>query len=438
MSIFVKNIVQISELYEIYKMYPSVQTDTRKIKKNDLFFALEGPNYNGNLFAQQALDLGAAYAIVDEPLTSNNNRIILMDNVLTTLQQLAKYHRDQLHIPIIAITGSNGKTTSKELIHAVLSSHFKTYTTQGNLNNQIGLPLTVLGIKKEDAEMAVLEMGANHQKEIDRYCAYALPTYGVITNCGKAHLEGFGGIEGVRKGKGELYDYLAKTDGTAFINSDLDYLLPMSTHIKNKIFYGESDGIVQGSIFANEPFLQVKITSGLSIDQINTQLVGDYNLPNVLCAAAIGKHFGVPDEKIKNAIEQYDPSNSRSQLIEQGSNRIILDAYNANPSSMKAAIENFASIKGDNKVLLLGAMMELGEESIAEHESLITLIQQFPWQTVVLVGGDFGNINHPYLYFENAALAKEWYEAQNFSNTHFLVKGSRSFKMETVMEKHEA
>jgi UDP-N-acetylmuramoyl-tripeptide--D-alanyl-D-alanine ligase len=438
MSIFVKNIVQISELYEIYKMYPSVQTDTRKIKKNDLFFALKGPNYNGNLFAQQALDLGAAYAIVDEPLTSNNNRIILMDNVLTTLQQLAKYHRDQLHIPIIAITGSNGKTTSKELIHAVLSSHFKTYTTQGNLNNQIGLPLTVLGIKKEDAEMAVLEMGANHQKEIDRYCAYALPTYGVITNCGKAHLEGFGGIEGVRKGKGELYDYLAKTDGTAFINSDLDYLLPMSTHIKNKIFYGESDGIVQGSIFANEPFLQVKITSGLSIDQINTQLVGDYNLPNVLCAAAIGKHFGVPDEKIKNAIEQYDPSNSRSQLIEQGSNRIILDAYNANPSSMKAAIENFASIKGDNKVLLLGAMMELGEESIAEHESLITLIQQFPWQTVVLVGGDFGNINHPYLYFENAALAKEWYEAQNFSNTHFLVKGSRSFKMETVMEKHEA
>jgi UDP-N-acetylmuramoyl-tripeptide--D-alanyl-D-alanine ligase len=438
MSIFVKNIVQISELYEIYKNYPSVQTDTRKIKKDDLFFALKGPNYNGNLFAQQALDLGAAYAIVDEPLTSNNNRIILMDNVLTTLQQLAKYHRDQLHIPIIAITGSNGKTTSKELIHAVLSSHFKTYTTQGNLNNQIGLPLTVLGIKKEDAEMAVLEMGANHQKEIDRYCAYALPTYGVITNCGKAHLEGFGGIEGVRKGKGELYDYLAKTDGTAFINADLDYLLPMSTHIKNKIFYGESDGIVQGSIFANEPFLQVKITSGLSIDQINTQLVGDYNLPNVLCAAAIGKHFGVPDEKIKNAIEQYDPSNSRSQLIEQGSNRIILDAYNANPSSMKAAIENFASIKGDNKVLLLGAMMELGEESIAEHESLITLIQQFPWQTVVLVGGDFGNINHPYLYFENAALAKEWYEAQNFSNTHFLVKGSRSFKMETVMEKHEA
>lgn len=438
MSIFAKNTVQISELYEIYKMYPSVQTDTRKIKKDDLFFALKGPNYNGNLFAQQALDLGAAYVIVDEPLTSNNNRIILMDNVLTTLQQLAKYHRDQLHIPIIAITGSNGKTTSKELIHAVLSSHFKTYTTQGNLNNQIGLPLTVLGIKKEDAEMAVLEMGANHQKEIERYCAYALPTYGVITNCGKAHLEGFGGMEGVRKGKGELYDYLAKTDGTAFINADLDYLLPMSAKLKNKIFYGESNGIVQGKIITNEPFLQVKITSGLSIDQINTQLVGDYNLPNVLCAAAIGKHFGVPDEKIKNAIEQYDPSNSRSQLIEQGSNRIILDAYNANPSSMKAAIENFASIKADKKVLLLGAMMELGEESIAEHESLITLIQQFPWHTVVLVGGDFSKINHPYLYFEHAAQAKEWYEAQNFSNTYILVKGSRSFKMETVIENHEA
>ncbi len=433
MSIFVKNTVQIEQLYTIFKLHPSIQTDTRKLQKGDIFFALKGPNFNGNLFAEQALDRGAAYVIVDEPLKSNHNRIILMDNVLTTLQQLAKYHRDQLKIPVIAITGSNGKTTSKELIHAVLSSHFKTYTTQGNLNNHIGLPLTVLGIKKDDAEMAVLEMGANHQKEIQNYCAYALPTYGVITNCGKAHLEGFGGIEGVKKGKGELYDYLRKTDGTAFVNADLDYLMEMSSGLKNTILYGQHAGIVQGNVLLNEPYLQVKITKGLAIEQINTQLVGDYNLPNILCAAAIGKHFGVPDEKIKSAIEAYDPSNSRSQLISRGTNQIILDAYNANPTSMKAAIENFAAIKGDNKVLLLGGMMELGDESIAEHEALIKLIDQYKWHSVVLVGGDFAKTSHSYLYFDNALQAKEWYTAQHFTHTHLLIKGSRSFKMETIL-----
>lgn len=424
--------MQIAELYSIYLEHPSIQTDTRKLKQGDLFFALKGPNFNGNQFAMQALQQGAAYAIVDESIPGGDDRIILVEDVLSTLQELAKYHRQQFTIPFIAITGSNGKTTSKELIFTVLASHFKTYTTQGNLNNHIGVPLTILSIRR-DAEMAVIEMGANHQKEIAGYCSYTLPTHGIITNCGKAHLEGFGGVEGVRKGKGELYDFLRANNGTAFVYADYDYLQPMSAGIPQIIWYGQSAGLVQGTVLANEPFLQVKILQGLSVDQINSQLVGDYNLPNILCAAAIGKFFGVPDDKIKQAIEAYTPSNSRSQLIERDSNHIILDAYNANPSSMRAAIQNFAHLKADRKVLMLGAMMELGEESIAEHEALVRLIQQYPWEQVVLVGGDFEKVNHPFTWLPNAAAAREWLAAQHFSNTYLLIKGSRSFKMETVL-----
>lgn len=429
------------DLYQLYLSHPSIQTDTRKLKKGDLFFALKGPNFNGNLFAHQALQQGAAYAIVDE-LGKNiaadanditpDNRIILVDDALATLQALAKFHRQQLNIPFIAITGSNGKTTSKELIYTVLASHFNTYTTQGNLNNHIGVPLTILSIPL-NAQMAVIEMGANHLKEIESYCAYTLPNYGVITNCGKAHLEGFGGVDGVRKGKGELYDFLRANHGTAFIYAEYDYLQTMSTGISEIVFYGMHKGLVQGTIAQNESFLSVNIHAGLSINCINTQLVGAYNLPNILCAATIGKYFGVPSEKIKMAIESYTPSNSRSQLIKQGTNEIIMDAYNANPSSMKLAIENFAQIKATQKVLLLGAMMELGQDSVMEHELLVQFIQQYPFDLVVLVGGDFEKIKHPYLYFANAQEAKTWLNAQHFKHTHFLVKGSRSFKMEAVL-----
>ena len=428
--------MQIAELYQLYSAHPSIQTDTRKLKAGDLFFALKGPNFNGNLFAKQALEQGAAYAVVDEMITDqqaqNDPRFIQVEDALTTLQQLARYHRGQFNIPFIAITGSNGKTTSKELIYAVLSSHFNTYTTQGNLNNHIGVPLTILSVRP-DAQMAVIEMGANHQQEIAGYCSYTLPSHGVITNCGKAHLEGFGGMEGVRKGKGELYDHLRASNGTAFIYADYDYLRAMSAGIAHQVMYGQQEGLVQGTVARNEPFLEVRITAGLSTDRINSQLVGDYNLPNILCAAAIGKYFGVPDEKIKASIEAYSPSNSRSQLIERGTNHIILDAYNANPSSMKVAIENFAGIKGGQKVLLLGGMMELGAESIAEHEALVQLIGQYQWKAVVLVGGDFGHVQHPYLYFPNSAEAKAWLDAQQFEQTHLLIKGSRSFKMESVL-----
>lgn len=432
--------MQTEELYRIYRQYPSVQTDTRKLKAGSLFFALKGPSFNGNAFARQAIDAGAAHAVIDEKQFEIPGKTLLVDDVLTALQQLAKYHREQFiprQVPFIAITGSNGKTTTKELIHAVLSTTYKTYTTEGNLNNQIGIPLTLLKIK-DDAEIAVIEMGANHQREIAGYCEYAQPTHGLITNAGKAHLEGFGGPEGVKKGKGELFDYLRTlAQGFAFVNWDYDYLQEMSKGISGIIKYGTgSDAHVIGRVCQNDPLLEVEIVQGLDEKKIHTQLVGEYNLPNVLAAVTAGTFFKVPEDKIRSAIENYVPSNSRSQLVEKGSNRIILDAYNANPSSMKAAIENFAALQSDNKVLMLGAMAELGEQSLSEHQAIAELIAKYTWKEVVLVGGDFLKIKHPWHSFENATQAAAWLQQQHFEKTHLLIKGSRSMQMEKVLE-HE-
>ncbi len=432
--------MQIPELYKLFLEHPSIQTDTRKLNTGDIFFALKGPNFNGNLFAQQAINKGAAYVIVDEEISITNDRIIKVDEVLICLQNLAKHHRKRFFnlpsgrkIPFIAITGSNGKTTTKELIHEVLSTTYKTYTTQGNLNNQIGIPLTIFKIK-DDAEIVIIEMGANHQKEIEAYCKFTLPTHGVITNCGKAHLEGFGSEAGVREGKGELFDYLKSNQGTAFIMNDYDYLKEMSKGIAEIKTYGTHDAKVTGIVKNSDGFLEVSITKGASINFIKTQLIGEYNLPNLLAAVAVGKYFNVPDEKIKSALENYIPSNSRSQLIKKDTNQIILDAYNANPTSMKAAIENFAKMPGENKVLLLGGMMELGAESIAEHQSILLLINKFKWKAVVLVGGDYHHLNHAYINFVNSVQAKEWLQHQNFTNTQLLIKGSRSMQMEKVLE----
>jgi UDP-N-acetylmuramoyl-tripeptide--D-alanyl-D-alanine ligase len=282
--------------------------------------------------------------------------------------------------------------------------------------------------------MAVIEMGANHQKEIAGYCEYVQPTHGIITNAGKAHLEGFGGIEGVRKGKGELYDFIRQHNGGVFAFYDYAYLHEMSSGINDITWYGTQNGDVTGQVIANASFVEVAVTKGVFFKNLQTQLVGEYNLPNILCAIAVGKHFGVPDEKIKAAVERYAPSNSRSQLIEKGSNKIILDAYNANPTSMKAAIENFAKMDASRKVLLLGGMMELGEESVLEHKNMIELLKQYTWDAVVLVGGDFKKIKHPFVYFDTSAEAGKWLEQQNFENTSLLVKGSRSMQMEKVLE----
>ena len=436
----------IDQLYQIFLRHPSVQTDTRKLRQGDLYFALKGPNFNGNLFAAQALQQGAAYAVIDEAPTNNDasaDKLILVEDVLTTLQQLALHHRRQFDIPFIAITGSNGKTTTKELVHAVLASTYITYTTQGNLNNHIGVPLTILSVKK-DAQFAVIEMGANHQKEIESYCTYTLPTHGIITNAGKAHLEGFGGPEGVKKGKGELYDFLRSHKGTVFVMWDYDYLRTMSQGIPHIITYGTHDADVTGNVSNTTDtgsFLSVNITG---TPTIHTQLVGDYNLPNVLVAVTVGRHFNIPDTAIRAAIEAYTPSNSRSQLIQRDSNHIILDAYNANPSSMRAAIENFARLvpagtsaspeRTNNKILILGAMAELGTESLAEHQGIVDLIGQYPWKEVVLVGGDFQKLQHPYKRFDNSKDAAAWFRQADVHHAYILIKGSRSTKMEEVLQ----
>lgn len=419
-------------LYDLYRKYPSVQTDTRKLKPGDLFFALKGPSFNGNAFARQAIDAGAACAIIDEAEYTIEGKTFLVDDVLTALQQLALYHRRQFDIPFIAITGSNGKTTTKELIHAVLSTSYTVYTTEGNLNNHIGVPLTLLKIR-DDAEMAVIEMGANHLREIASYCTIALPTHGLITNCGKAHLEGFGGEEGVRKGKGELYDHLRANGGTAFAMWDYDYLRTMSQGIKEVFTYGTRDADLTGRLAAARQYLDVVFDKGLH-GEAHTQLVGDYNLPNVLAAAAVGTYFHVSEENIKKAIENYTPTNSRSQLVKKGSNQIILDAYNANPSSMKAAIENFARAAGENKILAIGGMAELGPESVNEHQQIIEAIAQHHWKEVVLVGGDFLKLNHPYHQFATPAEAGAWLQQRPTADAYLLVKGSRSMQMEKLLD----
>jgi UDP-N-acetylmuramoyl-tripeptide--D-alanyl-D-alanine ligase len=425
--------MDIEKFHEVYKQHPSVQTDSRNIKRGDIFFALKGPNFNGNAFAKQALEDGAILAVIDEKEFEISGKTFLVENVLATLQQLSKHHRQQFTIPFLAITGSNGKTTTKELIHAVLSTNFKTYTTDGNLNNHIGVPLTILKIKA-DAEIAVIEMGANHIGEIASYCQIALPTHGIITNCGKAHLEGFGSEEGVRKAKGELFDHLRTIEhGYAIVMWDYNYLRQMSKGISGIIKYGtKGDAHIIGKVFRNDPFLEVEILQGLDEKYISTQLVGDYNLPNVLAAAATGKLFNVPEKKIKKAIENYIPSNSRSQLLQLGTNKIILDAYNANPSSMKLAIENFSKFQGE-KILILGSMAELGNESEKEHASLIDQIKKLNWKDVVLVGKEFQKIKHPFHQFKDADEAAGWLQQQKFENASMLIKGSRSIQMEKVL-----
>jgi len=424
--------MELTALYALYLKHPKVQTDTRRIQSGELFFALKGDNFNGNQFAEQALALGAAYAIIDEAAYAVNERCIVVPNVLETLQALAKHHREQFTIPFIAITGSNGKTTTKELVHAVLLKRFKTTATVGNLNNHIGIPLTILQIPF-GTEMAIIEMGANHQREIAGYCTYALPTHGIINNCGKAHLEGFGGVEGVRKGKGELYDYLRLHEGTIFRNVDLDYLVSMSAGINKQITYGETSADYTGMVVGGGETLQVAVMrAGLEMS-IQTQLVGDYNVANVLAAVAVGHYFGVPANAIREALEAYTPSNSRSQRIQQGSNTIILDAYNANPSSMRAAIQNFTQMDFANKVVIIGGMMELGEESILEHQQIIDLLAESNWNHVVLVGGDFENTRHSYTFVNDYLAAKRWMQEKQLQHCAILIKGSRAFTLEKIL-----
>jgi UDP-N-acetylmuramoyl-tripeptide--D-alanyl-D-alanine ligase len=422
--------MNIDQLYDIYKKHTSIQTDSRQLKAGDIFFALKGPNFNGNTYAAAAIEKGAAFAVIDEEeYFTQPDKMMLTADVLETLQQLALRHRQELKIPFLAITGTNGKTTTKELVSAVLSSVLKTTATIGNLNNHIGVPLTILRVPP-DAEIAVIEMGANHEHEIEAYCKIALPTHGIITNIGKAHLEGFGSEEGVRRAKGELYDFLRNNGGTVFYCNEYSYLQEMSKGIKEVISYGETNADYIGQPLAESALLSINVPG---LGTVNTQLVGAYNFPNIMAAVTVGKYFKVPDDNIRQSIEAYTPSNNRSQVMKQDSNTVIMDAYNANPSSMKAAIENFAGIKASKKVLLLGAMMELGENSIKEHQAIADMLQRTHWHAVVLVGGDYSKINHPYLYLENAAETASWLKQQQFTDTYILIKGSRSIGMEKVI-----
>ena len=435
------DMIVIEDLYRKFLEHPSICTDSRKLRFGDIFFALKGENFNGNLFVAEALEKGAAYSVVDEESVkgitgtyrNSDDRIIRVHDVLKSLQELAAHHRNQFSIPFIAISGSNGKTTTKELIHAVLSEKYNTYTTEGNLNNHIGIPLTLLKIKA-DAEIAIVEMGANHLQEIAGYCLYTRPTHGLITNCGKAHLEGFGSIEGVRKGKGELFDYLRTIEGSAFVMWDYEYLQEMSKGIREIVTYGTALADITGIEESAIPYLSVRMTSGIHLDTIETHLMGNYNTPNVLAAVTIGNYFNVDPAVIKKGIENYSPANSRSQLVQAGTNTILLDAYNANPSSLKLAIENFVQFPAADKILLLGAMAELGRDSMAEHRQIIEQIAANRWNEVILVGGDFLKIEHPFKSFANSIEAGQWLASHSFQNTAFLVKGSRGMQMEHAIE----
>jgi UDP-N-acetylmuramoyl-tripeptide--D-alanyl-D-alanine ligase len=425
--------LNIADLYKIYQQHTSVQTDTRKLKQGDIFFALKGPSFNGNTFAQQALQAGAAYAVVDEIEYVVNERCILVDDVLTALQALAKYHRQQFNIPFIAITGSNGKTTTKELVTTVLRAQYQTYSTAGNLNNHIGVPLTILTIPR-DAEMAVIEMGANHLREIASYCEIALPTHGIITNCGKAHLEGFGSLEGVRKGKGELYDFLREHNGVVFRNTDLEYLVDMATGVSHQVTYGSANAQIIGKPLMDDVLLKVAMLTTGTETTVATNLVGEYNFANVMTAIAIGLHFDISIDKIKTAIAAYEPDNSRSQWMRVGNNRVILDAYNANPSSMQAAINNFAKAELPNKVLWLGGMKEMGEEEVKEHAALVSLINQYLWDDVLLVGKEFIGLEQGHKLFNTSVEAADYIREHKPDNASILIKGSRGSRMEVLLD----
>ncbi|MGP8214657.1 MAG: UDP-N-acetylmuramoyl-tripeptide--D-alanyl-D-alanine ligase [Bacteroidia bacterium] len=422
------------DIYKLFLQHPIVGTDTRNIKAGSIFFALKGGNFNANQFAKDALDKGAAYAVIDEE-KYYTERCILVKDVLLTLQHLANYHRRQFNIPLIGITGTNGKTTTKELTAAVLSKKYKTLFTQGNLNNHIGVPLTLLSLKKEH-QSAIIEMGANHQGEIAQLCGIAEPNYGIITNIGKAHLEGFGGPEGVIKAKSELYHFIKANKGKLFVNADDELLMDLSEGI-DRITYGTHPGADCEGITDTESFMAKAafLVDGIEVE-IQSKLAGRYNFYNMLAATCIGFHFGLTISQVKKAIEDYVPSNNRSQLVKKESNTIWVDAYNANPSSMRTAIESFAEMQGDGKVLILGDMFELGEDSRKEHQSLADFIENKKvWDNIFLVGAEFGKTKSSATVFETMPEFLEWLSANPIKNKTILLKGSRGMAMERVLEK---
>jgi len=436
----------IEYIYQLFLKHPLISTDTRKILPGSLFFALKGEKFDANTFAKEAIDAGAAYAIIDNAACRLNEQFVLVDDVLTTLQNLARHHRQHIYIPVIGLTGTNGKTTTKELINAVLSQRYKTQATQGNLNNHIGVPLTILTID-ESHEMAVIEMGANHQKEIELLCTISQPSHGLITNVGKAHLEGFGGVEGVKKGKGELYDYLKASNGVTFVNSDSADLMAMQNarSLKNVTFYGsiDLDNLVSGQLIENSPYLTLQWTNNTTGKsyELKSQLTGAYNLDNILAAICIGVYFKLTPEQINAGISGYQPKNNRSQITQTATNTLICDYYNANPSSMAVAIENLGKIEAKHKVLVLGDMFEMGEESAAEHEAIIKKAMETPVDERIFIGSEFasqksevGSQKSEAIFYKTAEDAIEGLKANPIRNATVLIKGSRGMALERLVE----
>lgn len=434
------NSQNLKNLYNLFLSSSGVCTDSRDIISGSLFFALKGDNFDGNLFAKQALESGASYAIVDNKEICENENYIYTPNALKTLQDLARHHRKQYPIPVIAITGSNGKTTTKELISRVLSTKYTVLNTKGNLNNHIGVPLTLLNIKNT-TEIVVIEMGASAPGEIELLVNIALPVAGLITNIGKAHLLGFGSIEGVEKTKGELYNFLEKNGGIAFYNSD-DAILHRMTASKREMIsipYGIKESNIEIlKPTSDNPFLNLRLENR---ETLKTALIGNYNVTNILAALEVGTYFGIDPQRSIKAIESYTPSNNRSQLIIGKDNKVIVDAYNANPTSMALALKNFVDIKANSKGVIIGDMLELGKDSIEEHKKILTVIKQIDFPYIYFVGKEFAQAAKGDKYFQERAIFKdsstelrEYLLKNKLSGTTLLVKGSRSIKLEKVLD----
>ncbi|WP_316816716.1 UDP-N-acetylmuramoyl-tripeptide--D-alanyl-D-alanine ligase [Pedobacter nyackensis] len=424
-------------LYQHYLKHPTICTDTRSIANGCLFFALKGDKFDANTFAAQALNEGAAYAIIDNESYKTDERCILVPDVLTALQDLAKHHRSQLNIPVVGLTGSNGKTTTKELVNAVLSQKYKTFATKGNLNNHIGVPLSILSLTQE-TELAVIEMGANHQKEIEFLCGIAQPTHGLITNIGMAHLDGFGGFEGVKKGKAELFAYLKNHEGIAFINRNNPYLMEMreKTDLNKVVYYGtESSDTVSGELLKSDPFIELSWSSKAGSFQTEIHLTGAYNFENILAAICIGQFFEVSPAAVNAGLSGYQPNNNRSQITKTATNTVICDFYNANPSSMAAALANIELLNSTHKTVIIGDMFELGDESAAQHQYIIEQTERLHIDTLIFIGKHFYEVKqtHKGFFFATPAEAHAFLSENPVTNSLVLLKGSRGMALEQLL-----
>lgn len=426
----------VEKIYSLFRQYRYVSTDTRNLKKGSLFFALSGQKFNGNLFADEAIKKGAAAVVVDDPVffKENDDRYILVENTLNSLQELAKFHRNRLDIPVLAITGTNGKTTTKELCAAVLSSEKKICATKGNFNNHIGVPLTLLSIR-EETEIAIVEMGANHPGEIGHLCSIAQPTHGLITNIGKAHLEGFGDMQGVIRTKNELYLSVKSRKGTLFVHKDNPLLMKLSEGAR-RITYGFPPADVEGNPGKSGMFVEITGNKQTKNAVIKTQLYGSYNFSNVMAAIAVGSCFGISGQGMIRALSGYTSKNNRSQILKTADNTLILDAYNANPESMMLAIQDFVSRQFNNPVLILGDMFELGKASLSEHKKIVDALEDMDIQRVILIGKDFYRITHTSQFqkFTTTEEAGEYLKNHPIKGAHILVKGSRGMELEKLIQ----